>query len=367
MSTSTSFGIDIARYQKGMSLASAKAEGVQFVIIKVGGADAGYYKDSQFNNFYEQVIAAGLPHGAYYFGQAFSVEAAEKEAWHCISLLDGTDIKHVFYDVEAQMLNQGQQHLTDIVKRFCEVMESAGYDCGIYMSESSYNSRVYDSQLLSYDHWVAKWSKTAPILKSGASVTLWQFGGETNLIRENKICGIITDQDYCYIDMATADTSTSPIPEGEEKTVEELAQEVIANLWGTAHTTPTRKERLTAAGYDYSAVQARVDEIIRERAEKEVKKTVAELAQEVLAGLWGNDPERKEKLIAAGYDRDAVQREVDAIVASRKQTGKTYVVVKRDTLSDIAKRYKTTVDALVKANGIKDPNKIYVGQELRIW
>lgn len=361
----TLFGIDIARYQKGMSLASAKEQGVQFVILKAGGADAGYYKDSQFLNFYEQVVSAGLPHGAYYFGQAFSVEAAEKEAWHFIDLIKDTDIKHVFYDVEAQMLNQGQQHLTDIVKRFCEILESAGYDCGIYASESTYNSRVYDSQLMSFDHWVAKWSKTAPTLKSGASIAIWQFGGETNLIRDNKICGIVTDQDYCYIDLGTTEAA-AVTPEGEGKTVEELAQEVLADLWGTKNTTPTRKERLTAAGYDYSAVQARVDEIIRERAEKEVKKTVAELAQEVLAGLWENNPIRKERLTAAGYSYSDVQREVDAIIAARKQSGKTYVVVKGDTLSGIAKRYDTTVNALVAANDIKDPNKIYVGHELKI-
>ena len=219
---------------------------------------------------------------------------------------------------------------------------------------------------MAYDHWVARWSKTAPTLKSGAQVALWQFGGETNLIRSNKICGIVTDQDYCYIDLTTADTNTASIPDGKEKTVEELAQEVIVNLWGTKDTKPTRKERLTAAGYDYDAVQARVNEIYKANAEKEVKKTVAELAQEVLAGLWGNDPTRKEKLIAAGYDRDAVQREVDAIVEARKQSGKTYVVAKGDTLSEIAERYKTTISALVAANCIKDPNLIYVGQELKI-
>lgn len=358
----TLFGIDIARYQKSISLASAKAEGVQFVIIKVGGADSDYYKDSQFNNFYEQARTVGLPHGAYYFGQAFSVEAAEKEAWHCISLLDGTDIKHVFYDVEAQMLNQGQQHLTDIVKRFCEVLESAGYDCGIYMSESSYNGRVYDSQLVAFDHWVARWSKTAPNLKSGAPVALWQFGGETNLIRDNKICGIVTDQDYCYIYLGVKDGEPAA-PSDPDKTIEELAQEVISGLWGNGD---TRKNRLLAAGYDYSAVQSRVNEIYEANSKKEIKKTVAELAQEVLAGLWGNGDDRKWKLTAAGYSYADVQREVDALAASRKQSGKTYVVAKGDTLSDIAKRYKTTVNALVAANGIKDPNKIYVGQELKI-
>ena len=41
---------------------------------------------------------------------------------------------------------------------------------------------------------------------------------------------------------------------------------------------------------------------------------------------------------------------------------KTYTVVKGDTLSKIAKQYGTTVDTLVKLNGIKNKNLIYVGQ-----
>ena len=45
---------------------------------------------------------------------------------------------------------------------------------------------------------------------------------------------------------------------------------------------------------------------------------------------------------------------------------KTYKVKKGDTLSGIAKKYKTTVAELVKKNGIKDKNKIYVGQILKI-
>lgn len=43
------------------------------------------------------------------------------------------------------------------------------------------------------------------------------------------------------------------------KTVEELAHEVIAGKWGNGS---DRKKRLTDAGYDYSAVQKRVNEIL---------------------------------------------------------------------------------------------------------
>ena len=43
-----------------------------------------------------------------------------------------------------------------------------------------------------------------------------------------------------------------------------------------------------------------------------------------------------------------------------------HVVKKGETLSGIAKQYKTTVAKLVKANGIKDKNKIYVGDKIKI-
>ena len=41
-------------------------------------------------------------------------------------------------------------------------------------------------------------------------------------------------------------------------------------------------------------------------------------------------------------------------------------VVKNDTLGEIAKKYNTTVEELVKLNGISNPNKIYVGQKIKI-
>ena len=47
-------------------------------------------------------------------------------------------------------------------------------------------------------------------------------------------------------------------------------------------------------------------------------------------------------------------------------SGKTYTVVKGDTLSEIAKKYGTTVDTLAQLNGIKDPNLIVVGQVLKL-
>lgn len=44
------------------------------------------------------------------------------------------------------------------------------------------------------------------------------------------------------------------------------------------------------------------------------QKSVQEIAREVVAGKWGNGEERKKKLIAAGYDYSAVQAAVNALM-----------------------------------------------------
>ena len=43
------------------------------------------------------------------------------------------------------------------------------------------------------------------------------------------------------------------------KSVETIAKEVIQGKWGVGN---DRKERLTAAGYDYAAVQKKVNELL---------------------------------------------------------------------------------------------------------
>lgn len=94
---------------------------------------------------------------------------------------------------------------------------------------------------------------------------------------------------------------------GGTKTVDEIAQEVIAGKWGTGD---TRKTKLTAAGYDYSTVQAKVNAILKGNPVK----SVTEVAKEVIAGKWGNGDERKKKLTQAGYDFNAVQKKVNELL-----------------------------------------------------
>ena len=78
-----------------------------------------------------------------------------------------------------------------------------------------------------------------------------------------------------------------------KKSIEQLAYEVIDGVW---YSGDVRKTALTQAGYDYNAIQAKVNDILNP------KKTIDELAHEVLEGKWGSGDERKRRLTEAGYD-----------------------------------------------------------------
>jgi N-acetylmuramoyl-L-alanine amidase CwlA len=47
---------------------------------------------------------------------------------------------------------------------------------------------------------------------------------------------------------------------------------------------------------------------------KPTKKSITEIAKEVIAGKWGNGADRKKRLTAAGYDYSAVQKEVNKLL-----------------------------------------------------
>ena len=112
--------------------------------------------------------------------------------------------------------------------------------------------------------------------------------------------------------------------------------------------------------------------ITREIAPKptETKKSVEELAREVIDGKWANQPERQKRLEAAGYNFSEVQNRVNEILGAKPTpTDITYTVKRGDNLSIIAQKYNTTWQKIYDKNkGVigSNPNLIYPGQVLKI-
>lgn len=117
-----------------------------------------------------------------------------------------------------------------------------------------------------------------------------------------------------------------------KKSVAEIAQEVIAGAWGNG---TERKEKLEAAGYNYAEVQAIVNERAGNKTENKVdnKKSIAEIAQEVVAGKWGNGSERKQRLEAEGYDYAEVQATVNNIMGKSQPNKKNVAEIANEVIS----------------------------------
>lgn len=90
----------------------------------------------------------------------------------------------------------------------------------------------------------------------------------------------------------------------------EIVRQVIRGEWGVGQ---ERIKQLRGAGYNAERIQEKVNLALQGSLNNEPK-TVEVLAYEVIQGDWGNGEERKERLEAAGYDYDAVQQRVNEIL-----------------------------------------------------
>ena len=93
-----------------------------------------------------------------------------------------------------------------------------------------------------------------------------------------------------------------------------------------------------------------------------------------------NEEDETDEIQIQVHDRDSVWMEkwlndaIDAASSTSSSSSDTpsgggetvYTVVKGDTLSGIAAKYGTTYQEIAKANGIKNPNLIYPGQQFKI-
>ena len=308
------FGIDISTWQKGFNFDKAKAEGVEFVIMRGAYSTS---KDKQFDTFYKQCKEKGLPVGAYHYSMAKTVAAAKKEADAMLKILAGKQFEYPIYlDVEDKVQAAlGKDTLTAIIETWCDTLQEAGYYVGIYSTYYFLRDNTHMERLAKYDKWIAQWHTRCT---SSIPYGMWQFGGETNKIRTNKVAGVVCDQDYCYVDYPSIiknsgfngfkkqqGINNKPNQTKPLKSVLDVAREVLDGKWGNG---ADRKARITAAGYNYDEIQAKVNELCKS------KKTVDQLAREVIAGQWGTGLNRKNRLTQAGYDYAAVQKRVNELL-----------------------------------------------------
>lgn len=298
--------IDVSVHQGKIDFNKVKAAGIDGVVIR-----AGYGKgniDKRFIDNIESVIEAGFKYiGVYWFSYAYTTDMARREAQYLNDVAGAYKDKlnlGVFFDWEYDSMNYAKK---------------LGMKC---------------NKSLITDMCVAFCKKIA------------ELGYKA---------GYYLNQDYekNYID-------TSKLTSYRKWYARYISQrQANCYIW-----------QYTSSG-KVNGISGNVDmneliSVINDKTEDE-KKTNTEIAQEVIDGKWGNGSDRKKKLEAAGYDYNAIQSLVNKAVKSETNNSYLYYTVKKgDTLSAISKRYGTSTVLLKKWNNIKDINKIYVGQKLRV-
>ena len=310
-------GIDVSSWQGNIDFAKVKASGIDFVIIRAGYGRETRQNDNCFELNYRNAKAAGLDVGAYWYSYADSAEDAVKEARACMEVIKGKKFEYpIYFDLEEQsQFAKGRNFCDSVIKAFCGELEKNGYLAGLYCSTYYLNNYISNAVAGKYVLWVAQYNYRCTYTANKYGI--WQYSSEGRI---NGISGNV-DMDYCYTDYpaivknggyngykkAAKKTTSTAITTAKKKTVDELAKEVIAGKWSAGD---ERKHKLTAAGYDYSKVQARVNELMA----KPTLKSVDEIAKEVIQGKWSNGDERKQKLTAAGYDYGKVQERVNELI-----------------------------------------------------
>lgn len=193
-------GIDISHHQndKGtIDFQKVKQAGYDFVIVKAGGAEVGYYQDSCFEKNYAGAKAAGLHIGAYYFASAFTTaEQGRTQAQKFLNIIKGKQFDFPVY-VDVERFAGNPSGTTDATIAFCDFMERNGYFVGIYSSDiSGFKENLEIDRLSDYSKWVARYGSQPKFVNDYA---VWQ-SSETG--RVDGISGYV-DLNECYQDFPT--------------------------------------------------------------------------------------------------------------------------------------------------------------------
>lgn len=199
------FGVDVSTWQTGCDYEKAVREGgVRFAMIRAGfGKNAATQKDNMFETHYGGFRRAGVPIGIYQYSYAQSTGDAVREAEAFLGWIAGKEPElPCFLDMEEPSVAAlGRETCTEIALAWCDRVSSAGYSAGIYANPNWFE-RYLDADRIGecYRIWCASWGTKKPTYRG---LALWQFGGQTNLLRERSVPGIgdIVDQNFLYMEL----------------------------------------------------------------------------------------------------------------------------------------------------------------------
>lgn len=310
-------GIDVSVYQGNIEYSKVKSDGIQIVYIKA--SEGTSLEDPYFKTNYNNAKSEGLKIGFYHFLRARNEDEAIKEAEFFHSVISGTspDCKlaldfEIFDGLSPEKVNQ-------ISLAFLKkVQELTKKECVVYSDE--YNARTLFNKEISenYPLWIAEYGVDSPT--STGSWTSWAGFQYSDKGKINGITGYV-DLDKFTQEIFLSDNS-------------EIVKPTPPSSSNNTYYFVKSGDTLSHIALWYNTT---VQELVRLNNIK--NPNLIYVGQRLLITVSDNPNESKEV---------------------------NYTVKRGDTLWKIANRYGITVSELVKINNIKNPNLIFVGQSLRV-
>ena len=305
--------IDVSYAQGQINWDQVKTTGVDGVIIQCGyGDNITSQDDKQWKRNADECTRLGIPFGAYIYSYATSMAQAGSEAQHVLRLVKGYKLSYpVYLDLEEPGTQAGA---VERAKKFGDIIEAAGYWCGVYANLNWWNN--YLPGLDRFTKWIAQYNSKCDY--AGANKDIWQYSDT------GRVAGIAGDVDMneCYRDFP------AEISGGSTSATKPAAKPNPA---------PTAKTHTVQSGETLSGIAAKYGTTYQSLA--------------TINGITNPD------LI---YTGQVLKLSGSAAAA------KTYTVRSGDSLSGIAAKYGTTYQRLAQINNISNPNLIYAGQVIKI-
>ena len=244
------------------------------------------------------------PIGFYHFAWfGGDVDEAEREARYFLDNVP-QKVKYLCLDYEDHASGDKQAN-TDACIRFMEILKENGYEPIYYSYKPFTLNNIYYEQIL------AKFPNSLWIAGYGLNDgnADFEYFPSMDGIRWWQYSSNPFDKNIVLLD---DDEEDILISKNTSTDLDTVVNEVIQGLWGNGQ---ERYDSLTRAGYNAQAVQDRVNAILNDETPgNSASSDLDSVAQEVLQGLWGNGQERFDKLENAGYDAQAVQDRVNSLL-----------------------------------------------------
>ena len=333
-------GIDISKWQGNVDFTKVKADGIEFAILRAGYGKLADQKDPKFEQNYANAKAVGLPVGCYHYTYAISVIEAEQEANVLLNWLRGKQFEYpVYLDIEdTSIVYLGKNILTDIVCTFCNKLEQAGYFVGVYANKNWLTNYLDYEHIKKYTIWLAHYTTATDYPNPH---DMWQFSSTQTV---NGISGKV-DMNYCYKDFP------------------EIIKSGGYNGFGVGtQSQPTDTQYSVGDVVTVSSYYASSTEADSSKAVIPSKWKVATITKMI--------PEARNPYLLnngnLGWCNDGDIRGRGDMTGDTVSQSVTYIVQSGDTLSGIAAKFGTSYQHLASINGISNPDKIYVGQTIKI-